>query len=395
MTHTQGDGGAGRPWLPDAGWLPDPSRTDIDRYWDGARWTARTRDRVSKLERVPLAETSGRGGLHMLGSQARGGQTRGRQARAQRRRNRRADREGRVGGVFTFLIAVLLVVGGAGYVGALPAWVPWPAEFTRGMPAGPEVAYPVFGSDDTVTYLARNLVAQKKEIDVTWIQASGADVRAVVQDAMDEAMLQNPYVFTNGWSMSIETVRVRVEPDYTYADDEAERRRVAIASAVEAIAAAPEVLGAADDRSRIQAIHGSVLRTATYDHAAFDEITAGATSNESPRVAQSQEAYGILVDGTAVCTGYARAFQLLAQASGLQSVVVTGIANGGITTGGHAWNRVWVDGQWLVVDTTWDDADDANPGTDYLLISSEDSLMSSRSQDADWVVDANRSHYGG
>ena len=38
------------PRLPSAGWMPDPSRTDIERYWDGAAWTARTRDRYSLVE---------------------------------------------------------------------------------------------------------------------------------------------------------------------------------------------------------------------------------------------------------------------------------------------------------------------------------------------------------
>lgn len=387
MTHTDDDGQARRVRLPDAGWLPDPSRMDIDRYWDGARWTARTRDSVSKFERIPLADVGRTQGRTQ-------GRTHGR--RAQRRQSRRrADRRGGAGGLLTVLLAVVLVVAGAGYVGTLPSWVPWPAELTRAMPTGPDVAYPVFGSDDTVTYLARNLIAQKKEIDVTWIQASGGDVRAVVQDAMDEAMLQNAYAFVNGWSMSIEAARVRVEPDYSYTADEAERRRVAIASAVAAITATPEVAGAADDRTKIQAIHDAVLRTATYDFTAADAISAGTTSTDSPQVAQSQQAYGILVDGTAVCTGYARTFQLLAQASGLRSVVVTGVANGGVTTGGHAWNRVWVDGQWLVVDTTWDDADDARPGTDYLMIGTEDRLMATRSQDAEWVVDSNMALYGG
>jgi len=56
---------------------------------------------------------------------------------------------------------------------------------------------------------------------------------------------------------------------------------------------------------------------------------------------------------------------------------------------------VLVDGEWLVVDTTWDDATDAQLGTTYLMIGTQDPLMSTRSQDADWVVDANVGMYGG
>lgn len=351
---------------------------DIERYWDGTRWTARTRDRVSKMERVPLAEPARTNGLR----------------RQHREVNGAASQRG-LGRLFTILTTVLVVVGFAGYVGALPSWAHWPEMLTRGVPSGPNVAYPVFGSNSTVTYLARNLVAQETDIDVTWIQASGGDVRSVVQDAMNEAVTQNPYAFTSGWGIFIESARVRVEPVYTYTDKEAQRRRVAISSAVEAITASPEVAQAPDDRTKVQAIHHAVLRAATYDYAAFAEITAGVGSKDSAQVAQSQEAYGILIDGTAVCAGYAQAFQVLAQASGLKSVVVTGIADGGITQGGHAWNRVWVDGTWLVVDTTWDDGDDTQLGTDYLMISSQDPLMATRSQDSDWIVNSNMAHYGG
>ena len=386
MTYSERDGQVPprrAPRLPEPGWLPDPSRVDLERFWNGTSWTGRTRDIVSGLERVPLGEPGA--------TQSR----RGRGPRSRRVSDRpRGERRGG-GGLVAFLVAAVIAIGSAGYVGALPSWVPWPNELTHGMPAGPEVAYPVFGSDDTVTYLARSLIAQEEQIDVTWVQASGLDVRTVVRDAMDEAMLQNPYAFVNGWSMSIQTARVRVEPNYTYAADEAEMRRVAIASAVAAIVATPEVAGAADASAKVVAIHDAVLRVATYDHVTGEAITAGVTSEVSPEVAQSQDAYGILVAGTAVCTGYARSFQLLAQASGVQSVVVTGIASSGVTTGGHAWNRALVDGQWLVVDTTWDDADDARPGADYLMISTQDPLMSTRTQDADWVVDANAGMYGG
>src|SRR5690606_3117676 len=38
------------PVLPQRGWLPDPSEIHLERMWDGDRWTARTRDRVTKVE---------------------------------------------------------------------------------------------------------------------------------------------------------------------------------------------------------------------------------------------------------------------------------------------------------------------------------------------------------
>ncbi len=365
MTDTENNRQAWRPRLPDPGWLPDPSRTDIERYWTGTSWTPRTRDRVSKLERIPV--TDGTDGP---------------------RRERRSGRW-----LVALSLVAVLAFAGAGYAGMLPSWIPGSAEFTLGAPTGPDVGYPVFGTDDTVTYLARSMVAQEQEIDLTYLQASGTDVEDVLQDAMNEALAQNPYVFVSGWNVSIGVTQVRVLPQYLYSADEAERRRVETASAVAAIMASPAVQTAGDVGAKVTALHDAVLVSATYDFTAYDEIKDGATTEDSPQVAQSQEAYGILVAGTAVCTGYAQAFQLLAQASGLESVVVTGTASSGFTTGGHAWNQVWADGKWLVVDATWDDADDAVLGRDFLLLDRLDSKLSTRTADFGWVVDGNSGMY--
>ncbi len=60
---------------------------------------------------------------------------------------------------------------------------------------------------------------------------------------------------------------------------------------------------------------------------------------------------GVLLHGTGVCDSYARAYQKLLTAAGLQSIIVTGFGNGGY----HGWNLVRVDGKWYHVDCTWDD----------------------------------------
>lgn len=52
-----------------------------------------------------------------------------------------------------------------------------------------------------------------------------------------------------------------------------------------------------------------------------------------------------------VCEGYAKAFSLLLNASGIDCNLVVGTANGG----GHAWNQVKLDNEWYNVDVTWDD----------------------------------------
>ena len=64
--------------------------------------------------------------------------------------------------------------------------------------------------------------------------------------------------------------------------------------------------------------------------------------------------YGALVNRTAVCEGYARAFQLLLYEFGINSTLATGLAGGT----GHMWNVVNINDGFYHVDLTWDDRED-------------------------------------
>ncbi len=64
-----------------------------------------------------------------------------------------------------------------------------------------------------------------------------------------------------------------------------------------------------------------------------------------------QNAYGALIDGRAVCAGYAFAFQYLLMRARIESFYVTGTSH----KENHAWNIAKIDGDWYYVDPTWDD----------------------------------------
>ena len=73
-----------------------------------------------------------------------------------------------------------------------------------------------------------------------------------------------------------------------------------------------------------------------------------------------QNAYGALVEGKAVCAGYARAYQLLMQKMGIPCWAVEGVSDNP-TTGkakAHQWNLSKIDGKWYYTDVTWDDQDE-------------------------------------
>lgn len=71
----------------------------------------------------------------------------------------------------------------------------------------------------------------------------------------------------------------------------------------------------------------------------------------------AHNAYGALVEGTAVCEGYAEALQYLLQRAGIQSFIAIGasINPSTGTSESHAWNYVRIGGKYYHTDLTWDD----------------------------------------
>ena len=66
--------------------------------------------------------------------------------------------------------------------------------------------------------------------------------------------------------------------------------------------------------------------------------------------------YGSLVNKSAICEGYARAYKYLLDELNIPCILVSGTAideNGNSER--HAWNYVFINNNWYAVDTTWDD----------------------------------------
>ncbi|MBE5732690.1 MAG: hypothetical protein E7353_06590 [Clostridiales bacterium] len=67
---------------------------------------------------------------------------------------------------------------------------------------------------------------------------------------------------------------------------------------------------------------------------------------------------GIMYSGSygfAVCDGISKTYSLLCNMAGVECLRVVGEAGQNGAWGGHAWNKVKVDGNWYVVDATWGD----------------------------------------
>lgn len=91
------------------------------------------------------------------------------------------------------------------------------------------------------------------------------------------------------------------------------------------------------------ALHNWIVENTTYNYAASE--------NESAH-RESWSAYSALINGTAICEGLSKAYQLLLYRAGINCGLVTGP--------GHMWNYVNLDGKWYQTDITWADIDVPN-----------------------------------
>lgn len=112
----------------------------------------------------------------------------------------------------------------------------------------------------------------------------------------------------------------------------------------------------ADDFAKAKAIYDYLIENCDYDY--------DYTGN-SQQEAQTNASYadGALVDGKAVCSGYSRAFKLLANKLGIACMCVS--------NSDHEWNIVRIGGDYYHIDVTWADTED-NPGERYFCVTDEE-----------------------
>lgn len=104
-----------------------------------------------------------------------------------------------------------------------------------------------------------------------------------------------------------------------------------------------------DDLTKIERIHNYIL-----NHTVYDKNTNNFDINS---------AYGSLIEGHAVCSGYADAFSIFMN--------IYKIPNIRVSSENHLWNLVYINGKWLHIDLTWDDSENNKYDNNYFLIAKE------------------------
>lgn len=104
-----------------------------------------------------------------------------------------------------------------------------------------------------------------------------------------------------------------------------------------------------DDLIKIERIHNYIL-----NHTVYDKNTNNFDINS---------AYGSLIEGHSVCSGYADAFSIFMN--------IYKIPNIRVSSENHLWNLVYINGKWLHIDLTWDDSENNKYDNNYFLITKE------------------------
>ncbi len=107
------------------------------------------------------------------------------------------------------------------------------------------------------------------------------------------------------------------------------------------------------DREKISLIHNYIINHSIYDD--------NAINNNSPY--DSKSAYGNLIEGYSVCSGYSDAMAIFLDKLNIPNIKVN--------SAHHIWNLVYIEGKWLHLDLTWDDAEDVRFQNNYFLITKE------------------------
>lgn len=246
-----------------------------------------------------------------------------------------------------------------------------------------EVDFTITANSALSEYLAANMLAGVKIIDVSdFYEAADTDLLA---DALMEAYYQNPLILgISGYRMNRAGTAVKIIYDDS-AQEMAVKQEEIKEKVTEIIAEiiTPDM----NDLEKELAINQYLCDTCEYDNAALENAEQNDYKYVDREFNNSFTAYGALLNGKCVCAGYAGAFKLLADAAGLECVVVTGMLEGNLP---HAWNKVKIDGEWEILDVTNNDSDFI---TNALLNLPDDAGSRILTEDGQYAMDSYLSAY--
>lgn len=151
-----------------------------------------------------------------------------------------------------------------------------------------------------------------------------------------------------------------------------------------------EIKPSMSDYKKELAFYKYLLDTCIYNHHHVKNCQCSTKKGEiEVPTDPSHTAYGALIDGNPVCSGYARALHLLLTCEGINAKIIAGHGEGQ----DHCWNLVELDGKWYQLDATWDDNDIAKKSSYYYFNITDDMMYGSHVWDKEMYPAATGKKY--
>ncbi len=246
-----------------------------------------------------------------------------------------------------------------------------------------QVDFAVTANSALSEYLAINMLSGVSVIDVSaFPEAADPDI---LSDSFMEAYYQNPLILgISGYRTNTDGTAVKVVYDDTAEVNEVKQKEIKEKTLqIISLIIRPGMT----ELEKELAINQYLCDTCEYDEAALENAEQHNYRYVDSEFNDSFTAYGALINGRCVCAGYAGAFKILADAAGLECVVVTGTLEGNLP---HAWNKVRIDGEWEILDVTNNDNEFLS---NALLNLPDEAGRRTLTEDSEYVLDGCMRNY--
>ena len=205
---------------------------------------------------------------------------------------------------------------------------------------------------NSIYYLINSGVEHSKRYCAKDYDTCYEDIESISSDTNLLSVLNNyvhPYNSFESIIFNFSEDVIDIEIKHTYTKEERELLNSKIDSIIN-----QNINNNMTTKEKVRAIHDYIINTTTYDTLKTDDI--------NDTTYKSNTAYGVLVQGYGICSGYSDAMKIFLDK--------LNIVNYKICNDQHIWNLVLLDGEWLHLDLTWDDpVSDKNITRDnYFLI---------------------------
>ena len=220
----------------------------------------------------------------------------------------------------------------------------------------PQINVQSFADSAEEEYLALNMIAANTEISLAAFP--NLQNTEYMNDVMLKVIYQNPYIIGfNNARYDGNTMKLEI----TYNDDASTIHQKQLAVASEASNIVKTVIKKdMSDEEKVMALWNWLEKHTSYD----DEAIEYAKNNNFKDIKgyeDSFNSYGIICRKKGVCQSYAYCFKILLSLCNIKCITLTGYID---KTLPHAWNAVFINGEWRWIDVT---NNMKNSGIPYIL----------------------------